>query len=227
MTQVKKVGTALVTGASSGIGLELVKLFARDGYHLVLVARGADKLREIGKDLEMRTGAVVTVVGADLSDPGVPPEILRRLEQEGIEVDVLVNNAGYGSYGLFAETDVVRELAMIQVNVAAPTHLTKMFLPGMLRRRRGAILNVASTAAFQPGPLMAVYYATKAYCCRSPRPSPGSRHRRAVRPCVRAGEASRRARRWRTRAWCESRGSWTPPAWPAPATTACAAARPW
>jgi short-subunit dehydrogenase len=163
MARVKKAGVALVTGASSGIGLELVKLFARDGYHLVLVARGADKLSAIGKELEMRTGAVATVIGADLSDPTAPPEILQRLEREGIEVDVLVNNAGYGCYGLFAGTDVVRELAMIQVNVAAPTHLIKLFLPGMLRRRRGSVLNVASTAAFQPGPLMAVNYATKAF----------------------------------------------------------------
>jgi short-subunit dehydrogenase len=163
MTQVKKVGTALVTGASSGIGLELVKLFARDGYHVVMVARGAEKLREIGRELEMRTGAVATVIGTDLADPAAPPEILKRLEGEGIEVDVLVNNAGYGTYGPFAGTDAVRELGMIQVNVTALTHLSKLFLPGMLHRKRGALLNVASTAAFQPGPLMAVYYATKAY----------------------------------------------------------------
>jgi len=163
MTQVKKAGTALVTGASSGIGLELVQLFARDGYRVVMVARGAEKLREIGKDLELRMGALATVVAADLSDPDAPPAIFRRVEDEGIEVDVLVNNAGYGTYGHFSETDVVEELKMIQVNVTALTHLTKLFLPGMIRRKRGAILNVASTAAFQPGPLMAAYYATKAY----------------------------------------------------------------
>jgi hypothetical protein len=163
MTQVKKVGTVLVTGASSGIGLELVRLFARDGYHVAMVARSEGRLREIGKDLELRMGATSTVVGADLSDPLAPPDVLRRVEDEGLEVDVLVNNAGYGSYGLFAATDVVAELSMIQVNVTALTHLTKLFLPAMIRRKRGAILNVASTAAFQPGPLMAVYYATKAY----------------------------------------------------------------
>jgi uncharacterized protein len=163
MTQVKKVGTALVTGASGGIGLELVRLFARDGYHVVMVARSADKLREIGRELELRTGATTTVVPADLADPGAPPEILRRLEADGLQVDVLVNNAGLGSFGLFAEIDAMDDLRMIQVNVTALTHLTKLFLPGMLRRKHGAILNVASTAAFQPGPLMAVYYATKAY----------------------------------------------------------------
>ena len=163
MTQVKKMGTALVTGASSGIGLELVRLFARDGYHVALVARSEEKLQEIARDLELRMGATSTVVAADLADPTAPPEIRRRLEGQGLEVDVLVNNAGYGCYGLFVETDAVDELKMIQVNVAALTQLTKLFLPGMLRRKRGAVLNVASTAAFQPGPLMAVYYATKAY----------------------------------------------------------------
>jgi short-subunit dehydrogenase len=163
MTQVKKAGTALVTGASGGIGLELVRLFARDGYHVVMVARSADKLREIGRELELRAGATTTIVPVDLGDPGTPPEILRRVEGEGFAVDVLVNNAGLGSYGLFAETDTMNELNMIQVNVTALTQLTKLFLPGMLRRKRGAVLNVASTAAFQPGPLMAVYYATKAY----------------------------------------------------------------
>jgi short-subunit dehydrogenase len=163
MTQVKKAGTALVTGASSGIGLELAKLFASDGYHVVLVARSVDALQALAKELEARTGAVATVLVRDLADPGAPPELLKRLEADGIDVDVLVNNAGYGTYGRFAETDTVKELGMIQLNVTALTHLTKLFLGGMLRRRRGAILNVASTAAFQPGPLMAVYYATKAY----------------------------------------------------------------
>ena len=163
MAQVKKVGTALVTGASSGIGLELARLLARDGYHVALLARRAEALREICRELELRMGATSTAIDADLSDPGAPPEIFRRLVAEGLEPDVLVNNAGFGSYGPFAEADPVRELAMLQVNVTALTHLTRLLLPGMLRRKRGAILNVASTAAFQPGPLMAVYYATKAY----------------------------------------------------------------
>jgi uncharacterized protein len=163
MTQVKKIGTALVTGASGGIGLELVRLFARDGYHVAMVARNGDKLREIGRELELRTGATTSVIPVDLAEPGAPPEILRRLDGEGVHVDVLVNNAGFGSYGLFAEGDTLDALGMIHVNVTALTHLTRLFLPGMLRRKRGAILNVASTAAFQPGPLMAVYYATKAY----------------------------------------------------------------
>jgi uncharacterized protein len=163
MPQVKKAGTALVTGASGGIGLELARLLAQDGYRVVMLARSGARLEEIGKDLELRMGAVTSVIEADLSDPGAPPQVFRRLEAEAIELDVLINNAGHGSYGPFAETDVMQELAMIQVNVTALTHLTKLLLPGMLRRKRGAILNVASTAAFQPGPLMAVYYATKAY----------------------------------------------------------------
>ena len=151
--------TALITGASSGIGLDLAHLFAADGHDVVLVARSEDKLRALGKELEAKHGITATVIVADLAKPDAPQQI----SVIAPPVDVLVNNAGYGTSGKFAETDLRAELDMIQVNVSALTHLTKLFLPQMLERKRGRILNVASTAAFQPGPLMAVYYATKAY----------------------------------------------------------------
>jgi short-subunit dehydrogenase len=147
--------TALITGASSGIGADLARLFAREGYDLVLVARGEAKLRELGLP--------ATIIAADLTDPAAPQRIADALRAKSIDVDVLVNNAGVGVAGAFVETDLQAELAMIQLNVVALTHLTKLLLPGMVARRRGHVLNVASTAAFQPGPLMAVYYATKAY----------------------------------------------------------------
>jgi short-subunit dehydrogenase len=162
-----KVGqTVLVTGASSGIGLELAREFAAGGYDLVLVARGKEKLEELAaevRDRHGRHGVTARVLPKDLSDPRSPEEIFQELEGAGTTVNVLVNNAGFATFGPFAETDLARELEELQVNVVTLTHLTKKFLPGMLSRRRGGILNVASTAAFQPGPLMAVYYATKAY----------------------------------------------------------------
>jgi short-subunit dehydrogenase len=155
--------TALVTGPSSGIGLELATLLARDRHDLVLVARSREKLEDIGRVLQAEYGITATVVARDLADPASPRAIADEITARGITVDILVNNAGFGVYGFFAETPLTRELEMIQVNAAALTYLTKLFLPGMIARRRGRILNVASTAAFQPGPLMAVYYATKAY----------------------------------------------------------------
>ncbi len=155
--------TALITGASSGIGLELASAAARDRHDLVLVARQRERLESIGRGLAEEYGVRVSVLPKDLAAPSAPAELGRELAERGIVVDVLVNNAGLGVYGFFAETPLDRELETIQVNVAALTHLTKVLLPGMLERRRGRILNVASTAAFQPGPMMAVYYATKAY----------------------------------------------------------------
>ena len=154
---------ALITGASSGIGLELAKLFARDGHDVVLVARSAEKLKQLAGELGSAHGVRATVISADLADPGAPEEIFRTLRAADVELDVLVNNAGFGVTGPFLATDAAAELRMIQVNVAALTHLTKLFLPAMLGRGAGRILNVASTAGFQPGPFMAVYYATKAY----------------------------------------------------------------
>lgn len=155
--------TALVTGASGGIGEELVRLFAADGHDLVLVARSEEKLKRLAEELGTKRNVRVRVIPSDLSRPEAPREIFDELEREGVRVDALVNNAGIGSWGLFAETDLTQELELLQINVVALTHLTKLFLPAMIARGRGYICNVASTAAFQPGPLMAVYYASKAY----------------------------------------------------------------
>ena len=155
--------TALITGASSGIGYELSKLFAADGYNLVLVARSGQKLSEIASELAQTYGVRTTVLAKDLSDPASPDEIFATLQAQFIGVDVLVNNAGFGTYGPFAKIDWAEELRMVQVNVISLTHLTKLFLPGMIDRRSGRILNVGSTGSFAPGPLMAAYCATKAY----------------------------------------------------------------
>jgi uncharacterized protein len=154
--------TALITGASSGIGLELARIFAQHGHDVVLVARHEDRLRTLAAELTGR-GVRAHVVAADLAAPDAAASLVARVEALGVEVDVLVNNAGFGRYGRFVETPLDNELAMIQVNIVALTELTKRLLPAMLARRRGRIMNVASTAAFFPGPLMAVYYATKAY----------------------------------------------------------------
>lgn len=155
--------TALITGASSGIGLDFARLFAEGGYDVVLVARTESKLKALADELGTAHGVRALAVAADLADPAAPGRLMERVKAEGMHVDVLVNNAGYAGYGAFAETDARMELDMIQVNIGALTALTKAVLPGMLARKSGRILNVASTAAFQPGPLMAVYYATKAY----------------------------------------------------------------
>jgi short-subunit dehydrogenase len=154
---------ALVTGASSGIGLEFARLLANDGHDLVLVARSAAKLEAEAASLRAAHGIEVLVVAADLAQPGASASIARAVEGAGLAIDVLVNNAGHGLFGPFVETELGHELSMIQLNVVALTELTKLFLPAMVARGRGRILNVASSAAFQPGPLMAVYYATKAY----------------------------------------------------------------
>jgi short-subunit dehydrogenase len=155
--------TALITGASSGIGDELTRLFARDGYNLVLVARNQKQLMQMADELKEKYGVSVKVISKDLSAATAPEEIFTELQQESIGIDALVNNAGFAAYGLFSETDLDAELQLMQVNMITLTHLTKLFLPGMLNKRTGKILNLASTAAFQPGPLTAVYSATKAY----------------------------------------------------------------
>lgn len=155
--------TALVTGASGGIGRELATLLARDGHDLVVVARSEEDLVDLGTQLQADHDVTVTVVVKDLADPDSPAEIQSALADRGIEVDVLVNNAGFGTYGRFLDTDLDTERDELQVNVVAVTELTKRFLPGMVERGEGRVLNVASVAAFQPGPLMAVYYASKAY----------------------------------------------------------------
>src|SRR6266540_3042502 len=154
---------ALITGASSGIGLELARVFARNQFDLLLVARRRDTLEGVAGKLEGRFGISANVYAADLSISEAPQQIFDFTQNEGIAVEVLVNNAGFGVGGAFSETDLNRELDEIQVNITALTHLTKLFLPQMIKRRSGRILQVASTAGFQPGPLMSVYYATKAY----------------------------------------------------------------
>jgi uncharacterized protein len=155
--------TALITGASFGIGAEFARIFAREGYNLVLVARSADKLRQIASELEKAHGTRSLILAADLTDPGAPAYVIDQTTRADIQVDVLVNNAGFGQYGLFAQNDLEECLRQIQLNVTTLTHLTRLYLPGMIERKNGGILNVASTAAFQPGPLMAVYFATKSY----------------------------------------------------------------
>jgi len=154
---------ALVTGASGGIGEELARILARHGYDLVLVARSADKLAALAERLELDHGIQVRAVAKDLARTDAAAEIHEWLAVEGLTVDVLVNNAGMGLLGKFAEIGIEGDVEMLRLNVEAPTLLTRLLLPLMLERGSGRILNLASTAGFQPGPLMAVYYATKAY----------------------------------------------------------------
>jgi len=154
--------TALITGASSGIGLELAHLFAFDGYRLVLVARNRTALRSLADELHSRYSAEVWISPKDLAHPSSPAELYQELQESSVVLDVLVNNAGFGARGSFAEVDWEQEAQMLQVNVVALTHLTKLFLP-QIRAREGKLLNVASTAAFLPGPYMSVYYASKAF----------------------------------------------------------------
>lgn len=155
--------TVLITGASSGIGWELAKCFAADGARLILVARSTPALESLAAELRHSFKVEVRVVTADLRLRETPARMFAALTAAGVTVDVLVNNAGFGAHGDFAELPLDRQLDMVQVNVTALMHLTGLFLPGMLERRRGGVLNIASTAAFQPGPRMAVYYATKAH----------------------------------------------------------------
>lgn len=155
--------TVLVTGASSGIGRELVHCFGRGGHHCIVLARREEKLRALADELEAAYDTNAHVLVADLSQPDSAETIVAELEQRDLTVDVLVNNAGFGARGEFATLPREEQTAMIQVNVATLTELTRELLPAMLERDRGGILNVASTAAFQPGPYMSVYYATKSY----------------------------------------------------------------
>jgi short-subunit dehydrogenase len=159
----RKNQTALVTGASAGIGRELAKLFAKDGYNLVLVARNGSRLAQFSDELQHQFGISARALAIDLGSGSAPQFLFDQLMHENIAVDILVNNAGYGKLGAFAEVPLEESLGQIQLNITALTHLTRLFLGPMLERKSGRILNVASTAGFQPGPLMAVYYATKAY----------------------------------------------------------------
>jgi len=156
--------TALITGASSGIGWELAHVFARENHDLVLVARSEKKLIELKTDLEKQYGVRANVIVSDLSTPGGATELVAKVNGLNLSVDVLVNNAGVGVFGDFArETEWQKEKEMIQINITALTELTKVFVPAMVLKGQGQILNIASTAAFQPGPNMAIYFASKAY----------------------------------------------------------------
>jgi short-subunit dehydrogenase len=154
--------TALVTGASSGIGAELAREAARDGHDLVLVARRREPMQALAAELNA-TGAEITVISADLGKPGGAASLMQVVESRGLAIDMLINNAGLGDSGRFDHADPGKVAAMLNVNVVALTELTRLVLPGMVARRRGRIMLVASTAAFVPGPGMAVYYASKAY----------------------------------------------------------------
>ena len=152
----------LITGASGGIGYELAKLFARDHHNLVLVARSTDKLEQIAAELQSY-GVTIKTITLDLTAPPAPRFLFDQLRRDNIAIDILINNAGFGIYGEFAQMPEAEILGQISLNITALTELTRLFLPPMIARRNGRIMNVASTAAFQPGPFLAVYYATKAY----------------------------------------------------------------
>ncbi|MEV7512788.1 SDR family NAD(P)-dependent oxidoreductase [Streptomyces sp. NPDC090085] len=155
--------TALITGASSGLGVEFARQWAGRGADVVLVARRLDRLERLAEDLEARYGTRAHVVAADLSAPGAAAALHAELDSRGIRVQTLVNNAGFGSHGAFAGQDPARINEMIQLNVIALTELTRQFLPQMTADGRGALVTVASAAAYQPTPSMAVYGATKAF----------------------------------------------------------------
>ncbi len=155
--------TALVTGASTGIGNELSRLLAQDGYNLVIVARNEEKLKELSAELEEKYNIFVKVIAKDLSYPDSPNEIFNETKRQELNISVLINNAGFGSFGEFLNLNIENEINMLQVNVLSLTHLTYLYGREMIKLGGGKILNVSSTAAFQPGPLMTVYYASKAY----------------------------------------------------------------
>jgi short-subunit dehydrogenase len=155
--------TALITGASAGIGVALAECFARDGYDLILSARTESALREVGDRLAQSYGVRVTAFALDLGEIGAGTKLAQAIEKQGLHVDVLVNNAGYGYAGAFVDSTLEVELGMVDLNVRTLLELSHIYWPSILKNPRGGVLNVASTAAFQPGPLMATYFATKAF----------------------------------------------------------------
>lgn len=157
------MATALITGASNGIGLELARIHAAKGDDLILVARSENKLAEIRSQLEKQHKIRVTVIAKDLSLPDAAKDVYDETKRLNLTVDYLINNAGFGDFGMFTDTDWHKEQQMINLNITTLTQFTKLYLKDMVGRRSGRIMNVASTAAFQSGPTMAVYYATKAY----------------------------------------------------------------
>ncbi len=155
--------TALITGASNGIGLELAKVHAQNGDNVILIARSADKLNALKTELETQYKINVNCIAIDLSLPNVAQQVYDSVAQLNIKVNYLINNAGFGDFGMFLQTDWSKEEQMISLNINTLTHLTKLYAQDMAKQGGGKIMNVASTAAFQSGPTMAVYYATKAY----------------------------------------------------------------
>jgi short-subunit dehydrogenase len=155
--------TALVTGASAGIGVDLAECFAKDGYGVILTARSEAALADVAARLGKTYNVPTTIIALDLGVPGAGEKLAGEIKSRGLSVDVLVNNAGFGHAGAFDTSGAADELGMIDLNVRALVELTHIFWPRMLANKRGGVLNVASTAAFQPGPLMAVYYASKAF----------------------------------------------------------------
>jgi short-subunit dehydrogenase len=155
--------TALVTGASGGIGLDLAECFARDGYDLILTARSEAALAAAGERLGKTYAVATAIITADLAAPAGVPSLASQIAARGLSVDVLVNNAGFGHAGAFDKSGLGDELGMVDLNIRALVALTHIYWPDMLAKKRGGVLNVASTAAFQPGPFMAVYYASKAF----------------------------------------------------------------
>jgi hypothetical protein len=155
--------TALITGASGGIGYELAKMHAKNRENLVLIARSQDKLQNIKQELESSYKTDVQILVKDLSQKNAPEEIFDDLQKSKIHITYLINNAGLGDFGYFHESDWEKQSKMIDLNMHSLTHLTRLFLPSMVKKKYGRIMNVASTASFQPGPLMSVYYATKHY----------------------------------------------------------------
>ena len=159
----EKTGYALITGASSGIGREFARIHARRGGDLIIVAKRKDRLEELKEELERANGVSVTVIARDLTQAEAPYQIYNEVRAAGIRVDYLINNAGFGGLGAFIERDWETDLKMIKLNIIALSALTRLFLPDMAARNSGRILNVSSTGSLMPGPLQAVYYATKAY----------------------------------------------------------------
>lgn len=155
--------SALITGASGGIGYELAKIHASKGGDLILVARNLEKLNQLKNEIENSFHSNVIVIAKDLSIAAEVDELFQEVNNLGIQIDILINNAGFGDFGFFATADWNKTAEIIDLNIRSLTHVTRLFLPGMIKQGSGRIMNVASTAAFQPGPLMAVYYASKAY----------------------------------------------------------------
>ncbi|HLO57371.1 MAG TPA: SDR family oxidoreductase [Bacteroidales bacterium] len=155
--------TALITGGSRGIGFDIARVMAREHYNLILVSRNLSRLERVRDELSRSFRVKIRIIGQDLSEKDASLKVFEQVMNYGIQVDVLVNNAGIGDFGMFSREDPARISRMVNLNILALTELTRLFLPGMIERREGKVLNVSSLAAFLPGPYMAVYYASKAY----------------------------------------------------------------